>query len=86
MGLISAILTAPYAPVRVVLWVGELLQQQVQHELYDPKVIRRQLEELEEAGAAGRIPPEEKARREEVLLGRLLPASSTSATTAGTHK
>ena len=72
MSLISAIFTLPLAPVRGVVWVGEVLQEQAERELYDPAVIRRQLEELDEARAAGRISEEEAAEWEEELLSRLL--------------
>jgi hypothetical protein len=39
-------------------------------------VIRRQLEELDEAKAAGRISEEEAARREQELLSRLIQLST----------
>lgn len=85
MGLISGILTLPLAPIRVVLWLGEVLQEQVNRELYDPAVIRRQLEELDEARAAGLISEEEAAQREEELLSRLIQVNtgSTAPITSG---
>ena len=71
MGLVSGILTLPLAPVRVVLWAGNLLKEQAERQLYDPGVIRRQIEELEEAQAAGAISDDEAAEREQELLDRL---------------
>ena len=38
MGLISAILTAPLAPVKGVVWVAEQVHDQAMRELYDPDV------------------------------------------------
>jgi hypothetical protein len=44
----------------------------VERELHDPAVVRRRLEEVEEARAAGRISEEEEARRtEEILQGMI---------------
>ncbi|WP_238016903.1 gas vesicle protein GvpG [Dactylosporangium sp. AC04546] len=72
MGLVGAILTLPLAPVRAVVWVGEVLREQVEHQLFDPAVIRRELEEISEARAAGRIDPEDADQRERELVGRLV--------------
>ncbi|MEU7871687.1 c-type cytochrome biogenesis protein CcmI [Dactylosporangium sp. NPDC049140] len=72
MGLVSAILTAPLAPVRVAVWVGELIRDEVDRQLYDPTVIRRQLGEVDEDRAAGRIDPAEADRRQRELIGRLI--------------
>ncbi|MET7403522.1 gas vesicle protein GvpG [Dactylosporangium sp. NPDC005572] len=72
MGLVGAILTFPLAPVRAVVWVGDILREQVEHQLYDPAVIRRELEEVAEARAAGRIDPADADRRERELVGRLV--------------
>ncbi|WP_432839647.1 gas vesicle protein GvpG [Dactylosporangium sp. CA-092794] len=71
MGLISGILTLPLAPVRGVVWLGGVLRDQAEHQLYDPAAIRRQLEELDEARAADLISAEEAAERQQELLDRL---------------
>jgi hypothetical protein len=72
MGLVGALLTAPLAPMRTVLWVGELIRDEVEHELYDPAVIRREIQEVDDARAAGRIDPGEADRRQRELIGRLI--------------
>ena len=74
MGLISAVLTLPLAPVRVVFWLGDVLREQAEHQLYDPGVIRRQLEDLADARAEGRIGEDEATRQEQELLDRLFSA------------
>ncbi|WP_433220810.1 gas vesicle protein GvpG [Dactylosporangium sp. CS-047395] len=68
----SALLTAPLAPVRVAVWVGELIRDEVDHELYDPTVIRRELQEVDEARAAGRIDAATADERQRELLSRLI--------------
>jgi len=75
MGLVTGILTLPFAPARMVVWLGGVIRDQVEHELYDPAVIRRQLEELDEARSAGRIDEQEAARQEQDLLDRLFRSS-----------
>jgi cytochrome c-type biogenesis protein CcmH/NrfG len=72
VGLVSALLTAPLAPVRVAVWVGELIRDEVDRQLYDPGVIRRQLGEVDEDRAAGRIDAAEADRRQRELIGRLV--------------
>ncbi|WP_432969284.1 gas vesicle protein GvpG [Dactylosporangium sp. CA-233914] len=72
MGLVSAILTAPLAPVRVVFWVGDIIQEQVDHEMYDPGVIRGKIQETDEARAAGQIDPAEADELQRELIGRLI--------------
>ncbi len=80
MGLVSGILTLPLAPVRGVLWLGDLLRQEVERQYYDPASIRRQLEEVDQARAAGQISDEEAEALQRDLLGRLIrqPGGSTS--------
>jgi cytochrome c-type biogenesis protein CcmH/NrfG len=72
VGLVGAILTLPLAPARLAVWVGEVVREQVEHEWYDPAVVRRRLSEVDEAAAAGRIDDEEADRRRRELIGRLV--------------
>ncbi|WP_433062749.1 gas vesicle protein GvpG [Dactylosporangium sp. CS-033363] len=72
MGLVTALLTAPLAPVRAVVWVGGLLRDEVDRELYDPTVIRHELQEVDEARAAGRIDAATADERQRELLSRLI--------------
>ncbi|KJF23563.1 gas vesicle protein G [Rhodococcus sp. AD45-ID] len=68
MGLLSFIVTLPLAPVRGVISLAELIQQQVEDELHNPASARRALEELEEARAAGEITAEEEQQAQQVIL------------------
>jgi hypothetical protein len=68
VGLIGLILGLPLAPVRGVIALGRLIQEQVETELRDRSSIRRELEAAEQAKAAGKISPEdeEEVQREAV--------------------
>lgn len=74
MGLISGILGLPLAPVRGVVAVAEQLRQAAEDELYDPVLIRQQLEEVEQMRADGRLTDEEATMWEDELVERLLVA------------
>ena len=74
MGLISAILTAPLAPVKGVAWVAEQIHDQAMRELYDPDSIQRALDKVQLDRELGVIDHEEADRREDELLERLLAA------------
>ncbi|MFI6362222.1 gas vesicle protein GvpG [Nocardia sp. NPDC050630] len=79
MGLVSAILSLPLAPVRGVIWLGELIQDQVEQQLQDPAAVRRELEEIDEAADAGRLSDEERKQEQQAVLDRLRPAGGTVA-------
>ena len=74
MGLFSAIVLAPLAPVRGVIALAEVIQRQAEQELHNPATTRRQLEELEEAREQGEISAEEdEEAQEEILETRMRP-------------
>lgn len=65
MDLLWALLTLPYAPVRGLTAVVKVVQREAESQLHNPSNIRRQLEELEEATAAGEISPAERDREQQ---------------------
>jgi len=71
MGLFTALLTLPLAPVRGVGWVAEQLLEQAEHELYDEQRIMRELMALEMAHEAGEVDDAQLAEGVDVLLARL---------------
>ncbi|MEU4675301.1 gas vesicle protein GvpG [Amycolatopsis sp. NPDC023774] len=71
MGLVTGILGLPLAPVRGVLALGELIRQRVEEELHDPASVRRELEAIEHARAAGEISAEDEAEAQQQALNRL---------------
>lgn len=81
MGLVSAILSLPLAPVRGVIWLGELIQDQVEQQLQSPAAVRRDLEEIDEAAAAGRLSEEERKQAQQAVLDRTLPSSDDTTAT-----
>ena len=78
MGLFTELLLLPLAPVRGVVWVGEQIQQQVDHQLNDPAVIRAQIDDLDAAHERGEISEAERDEQQEVLLRRLTGREGTT--------
>ncbi len=74
MDLVSLTFGAPLLPLRGLVWIAELIQEQVELELRNPASVRRQLEQIEEARAAGLISEEEENLAMEQALGRLTAA------------
>ncbi|MBF6469639.1 gas vesicle protein GvpG [Nocardia beijingensis] len=70
-GLVSSILSLPVAPVRGVIWLGELIQDQVDQKMHDPVLMRRQLEQIEQAAAAGQLTEEERKQAQQAVLDRM---------------
>lgn len=73
MGLLSAILLAPVAPVRGVVALAEVIQKQVDQEMNNPANTRRQLEELQELREHGEISVAEEEAAQEQILQRRIP-------------
>jgi gas vesicle protein GvpG len=72
MGLLTAVLTAPFAPVRGVVAVAEQIRRQAEEEFYDPVTIRTQLEAIDAARASGELSEDEATAREDALVERLM--------------
>jgi hypothetical protein len=80
VGLFTAIVTWPLAPVRGVVSLAELIQRRVDQEMNNPATTRRQLEELEEARERGEISREEENRaQDEIIEKRIQPGAARSA-------
>jgi hypothetical protein len=67
----------PLMPLRKVIQLGEVLQDHAERELRDPASVRRQLEQAEQARAAGEISDEELAQVQAQAINRLLPSSAS---------
>ena len=72
MGLLTALVTLPLAPVRGTMWVAEILLEEAERQLNDPAVVEQQLLEAEAAYERGELTEEEFADIEDELLARLL--------------
>ncbi len=84
MGILSAIVLSPLAPIRGVIALGRVLQRQAEEEMYSPANTRRQLEELQEARERGEISAdEEKEAQEQILQTRIAPKHPTAESPEG---
>ncbi|MFD2767609.1 gas vesicle protein GvpG [Micromonospora eburnea] len=73
MDILWTLLTLPYAPVRGLTAVVEVIAREAETQQYDPVNVRRELEELDRAAEADEITPEERDRGQERVLDRLVP-------------
>ena len=71
MGLFSAIVMLPLAPVRGVAWVAEQVADEAERELYGEGRIRRELLQARMDREAGLIDEQEEQRRADELIARL---------------
>jgi hypothetical protein len=72
MGLFTALITLPLAPVRGTVWIAERLQEQAELELYDEAGIEAALLELQAAREAGTYDEAEIERAEDALIEQLM--------------
>jgi len=59
------------APVKGVAWLAQQIQQETNHQLFDPAVIKARLAEVQEQFDSGLINEAELRKAEEKLLERL---------------
>jgi hypothetical protein len=71
MDVVTLVVGLPFAPLRGLIAVAEVLRDEAERELYDPARLRRQLEDVQAAAEAGEISPEEAAELEEQIVGRM---------------
>ncbi|RLP86147.1 gas vesicle protein GvpG [Micromonospora sp. CV4] len=71
MDLLWALLTLPYAPVRGLTAVVGVVAREAESRQRNPVNVRRELEELDAAAAAGELSAEERDRAEQRVLNRL---------------
>lgn len=71
MDILWSLLTLPYAPVRGLTAVVKVIAREAESRQYNPVNIRRELEELDRAAAAGDITPQERDRGQQQVLDRL---------------
>jgi hypothetical protein len=73
VGLITGLLTLPLAPVRGVVWLAEIIQQEAEsyYDMDEPAILAA-LQELELAREAGDFSEEEIEQAENALVERLM--------------
>ena len=74
MGLITALLGLPLAPLRGTVAVAEQVLKQAEAEFYDPSRIRAELEQVARRRESGELSDAEATAWEEELVQRLLDA------------
>lgn len=67
MGLLTALVTLPLAPVRGVVWVAEQVADEAEHQLYDPARLRSELLRLELDHDMGLVDDAEYEQRSDEL-------------------
>ncbi|SEF18371.1 gas vesicle protein GvpG [Jiangella alba] len=72
MGVLTALVTWPLAPVRGAVAAARLVGDEAERQYRDPVAVRRALEQVEQSRAAGLLSDEEAAAMEDELIGRLL--------------
>ncbi|MFG1889567.1 gas vesicle protein GvpG [Micromonospora sp. NPDC049051] len=71
MDILWALLTLPYAPVRGLTSVVKVVAREAESRQHDPVDVRRELEALDAAAAAGEISAAERDRGQQQVLERL---------------
>jgi hypothetical protein len=72
MDLVSLTLGLPLAPLRGLLALARVLQEQAEQELYNPSQVRRELEDIEAAQSEDELSEEAAESEEQQVLDRLL--------------
>jgi hypothetical protein len=70
--LVTLTVGLPFAPLRGLLAVARVLQEEAEQQLYDPSTARRELEELEEQRDGRTIEGEVVEDAEQAVVDRLL--------------
>jgi hypothetical protein len=72
MGLFTALLTLPLAPVRGVVTVAQVLEREAYRQWTDPATVRAQLADVEAAFEAGELTEAERDALQDDLVARLV--------------
>lgn len=72
MGLFALLLGWPLLPLKGVVNLAGVIQDQAEQELHDPAAVRRQLEAIAAAQEAGEISEEEAAEQQRAATARLI--------------
>jgi hypothetical protein len=77
MDLFTLTVGLPFAPLKGLLAVARLLQEEADRELYDPATVRRELAEIEAEKNAEAIPADQAQQAQQAVVNRLLRRPST---------
>lgn len=82
MGLLTLPFKLPLLPLRGVIRLAEVIDEQAQRELHDPARVRRELEDASARRAAGEITEEELSQVENAAVSSLVSDTSPHAAAA----
>jgi hypothetical protein len=83
MGLLTLPFRLPLLPVRGVVRLAQLIQEEAERELANPATVRRELEEVAREQASGEISDQEAAVLEDEAVAKYAPVRGSTA--AATH-
>lgn len=69
---VTLLFRLPLLPVRFLIQLGQIIQQEVEEQQHDPASVRRQLEDIEEARVSGEISDPDLVQAEAQAVGRLI--------------
>jgi hypothetical protein len=79
----DAFLAAPYAPVRVLTSLGRVVRQEVLREMYSPAAVRRKVEAIDAAAAAGELSETERVEAQRKVVESVIVRPDTRDESAG---
>ncbi len=82
MGLLTLPFRLPLLPVRGVVRLAQLIQEEAERQLADPATARRELEQIEQALASGEISDEEAAQLQNEVVARYTQVRQDTAASA----
>jgi hypothetical protein len=86
MNLLTLPFKLPLLPLQGFLQLGEILHDEADRQLHDPAVLRRQLEEAEQARASGEMSDEDVAHLQGQAAGRVVSATANPSAEASTRQ
>jgi hypothetical protein len=82
MSLLTLPFRLPLLPLRAVVRLAQLIEDEAERQLADPATVRRELEQIERARASGEISAEEAARLQDEAVVRFTQVHVTGAAAA----
>jgi hypothetical protein len=79
MGLLTLPFRLPLLPVRGVVRLAQLIQEEAERELADPATAQRELEQIEQALVSGEISEQEAAQLQNEVAARYTQVQQTTA-------
>lgn len=72
MGLLKEVLLLPAAPLRGTVWVAQRVLEKAEEDYFNPGLIRREIEQVDQLRSTGEISDEAAEEWEDALIERLI--------------